>query len=155
MCKLKKEVKTYFPTAPECLIYFRGQDTIKAAGCNLNYLCLIKLNKQDKVMWLNYNVKLEKQLPTSELWLRLLNKQVFLSCCCCYCDCSAEMDLLMTGRADNQSDTAGMDIDLTTPPPGPPPLLTPAGRLFNWLRGHRFNTGTSRNHADFSTISNQ
>ncbi|XP_071348395.1 otoconin-90 isoform X2 [Trachinotus anak] len=39
---------------------------------------------------------------------------------------SAEMEPLMTGRVENQSDTVGMDSDLTTPPPGPPPPPTPA-----------------------------
>uniref|UniRef100_A0A8P4G3C9 Otoconin 90 n=1 Tax=Dicentrarchus labrax TaxID=13489 RepID=A0A8P4G3C9_DICLA len=39
---------------------------------------------------------------------------------------SAEIDLLMTGRVDNQSDTTRMDGDLATPPPGPPLLLATA-----------------------------
>ncbi|XP_035526204.1 mucin-17-like [Morone saxatilis] len=39
---------------------------------------------------------------------------------------SAEIDPLMTGRVDNQSDTTRMDHDLATPPPGPPLLLTTA-----------------------------
>ncbi|XP_049931069.1 otoconin-90 [Epinephelus moara] len=42
---------------------------------------------------------------------------------------TAEMDPLMTSRVDNQSDTTGLDSDLTTPPPRPPPLLTPAEEL--------------------------
>lgn len=42
----------------------------------------------------------------------------------------AELDLLMIGRVDNRSDTAGMDADLITPPPPAPPLLLmPAGTL--------------------------
>lgn len=62
----------------------------------------------------------------------------------CHCVCPAEMDPLMTSRVDNHSDTAGMDGDPITPPPGAPPLLTPAGTLSNWPTGHRFNTGTSK-----------
>lgn len=63
----------------------------------------------------------------------------------------AELDLLMIGRVDNRSDTAGMDADLITPPPPAPPLLLmPAGTLSNWPAGRRCTTRT-RTHTQSST----